>query len=354
MARFAVSISKKKGLPHGSLVHIGRRISEEVKVTAFIYDRDHAEMREITDVRKDLPLPDKQKVTWINVDGLHDVKLIESIGEQFGLHHLFLEDIMNTESRSKVEDLGEYIFTVMKVPFQYQGEEGIIADQISLILGKNYVITFQERQGDVFNRVSHVIQTPGSRVRKEGSDYLAYLLIDAVVDLGLSVLESIGDTIEDTEDMLLGQPDQDSYQRIHVLKKDILFLRKAILPMREIVNFLERGESDLIRENTRIYFKDVYDHTIQVMDTLDTYRDIISGMLDMYLSSISNRLNQVMKVLTVFATIFIPLTFLAGVYGMNFDYMPELHWRWAYPVFWLVAISIGLFMLDMFKKKNWL
>ncbi|HQG31086.1 MAG TPA: magnesium/cobalt transporter CorA [Deltaproteobacteria bacterium] len=354
MARFAGKSSKKTGLPPGTLVHIGRTVSEEVTITSLVYDRDHAEDHEVGDIGECFPLPDRQKVTWINVDGLHDVKTIERIGEQFGFHPLFLEDIVNTGTRSKIEDFGEYVFIVMKILYQDEGNDEITAEQISLVLGKNYVVTFQERKGDVFDHVRNLIHSPGGRVRKEGADYLAYLLIDSVVDHGFGFLEHLGDAIEDCEEMLLGKPDRESYQRIHTLKKDALFLRKAVLPMREIVTYLERGESDLIGKSMRIYFKDVYDHTIQIMDTLDTYRDIIGGLLDVYLSSISNRMNEIVKVLTIFATIFIPLTFLAGVYGMNFDYMPELHWHWSYPVFWLVSIAIGLSLLAVFKKKKWI
>lgn len=354
MARFAGNSSRKTGLPPGTLVHIGQKTSEEVKITALVYDRDHVEDREVSDIRECFPLPDKQKVTWINVDGLHDVEVIESIGGQFGFHPLFLEDIVNTGTRSKIEDFGEYIFAVMKIVCQAPGSDEMLSEQISLVYGKNYVVTFQERTGNVFGHVRRLIHANGSRVRKEGADYLAYLLIDSITDHSFRTLENIGDAIEDCEETLLGKPDRRSYQRIHTLKKDVLFLRKAVLPMREIVTYLERGESDLVRKGMRIYFKDVYDHTIQIMDTLDTYRDIISGMLDMYLSSISNRMNQIMKVLTIFASIFIPLTFLAGVYGMNFEYMPELRLRWAYPLFWLVSIFIGLGMLAMFKKMKWL
>jgi len=354
MIRFAGKSSRKTGLPPGSLVHIGKKTSEEVAITALVYDSDHAEDRDIGDIGECFPLPDKQKVTWINVDGLHDVGAIERIGGQFGFHPLFLEDIVNTGTRSKIEDFGEYIFIVMKILCQDQGRDEITAEQISLVLGKNYVVTFQERKGEVFDHVRKLIHSPGSRVRKEGADYLAYLLIDSIVDHGFGILENIGDAIEDSEEMLLERPDRESYQRIHALKKDALFLRKAVLPMREIAASLERGESNLVGKTMRIYYKDVYDQTIQIMDTLDTYRDIISGLLDMYLSSISNRLNRIMKVLTIFASIFIPLTFLAGVYGMNFEYMPELHLRWAYPAFWLVSIAVGLSLLAVFKKMKWM
>ncbi len=352
MARCAGNSSKKAGLPPGTLVHIGLERSEEVTITALVYDRDHAEDHEIGDIEERFPQPGRQEVTWIDVEGLHDVEVFERIGGRFGFHPLFLEDIVNTGTGSKIEDFGEYIF-IMEILHQDQGRDGIAAGQISLVLGKNYVVTFQERKGDLFDHVRRLIHSPGSRVRKEGADYLAYLLIDSIADHGFGILEHIGDAIEDCEEMLLGKPDRESYRRIHTLKKDALFLRKAVWPMREIVTYLERGESNLIGKTMRIYFKDIYDHTIQIMDTLDTYRDIIGGLLDVYLPSLSDRMNRIMKVLAIFAAIFIPLTFLAGVYGMNFDYMPERHWYWAYPAFWLVSITIGLSLLAVFKKMEW-
>jgi magnesium transporter len=222
-----------------------------------------------------------------------------------------------------------------------------------VIFGENYVITFQESIGDVFDPIRERIRKCKGRIRKERPDHLAYLIVDAIVDNYFNVLEDIGDYIEDTEEVLLEKPNSDTLQTIHGLKNDTLFLRKSIWPLREIINVLERGESPLIQETTRIYFRDIYDHTVQVMDTLDTFRDIISGMLDTYLSSMSNRMNEVMKVLTIFASIFIPLTFMAGVYGMNFEYMPELKWPWGYPVLWLLMLTVGITMVTMFKRKKW-
>ena len=254
----------------------------------------------------------------------------------------------------KLEDFGEYIFIILKMLYQ-EGDDGeILSEQISLIFGGTFVISFQESIGDVFDPIRERIRKGKGRVRKEKGDYLAYLLVDAVVDNYFNVLEDIADYIEDTEEVLLEKPNSETLSTIHGLKNDTLFLRKSIWPMREIINFLERGESHIIQKTTRIYFRDIYDHTVQVMDTLDTFRDMISGMLDTYLSSMSNRMNEVMKVLTIFASIFIPLTFMAGVYGMNFEYMPELKFRWAYPTLWLLFISISVALLIYFKRKKWL
>ena len=227
-------------------------------------------------------------------------------------------------------------------------------EQISLILGPNFVISFQEKEGTVFNPVRERIRNGKGRIRKMGPDYLAYALLDVIVDNYFVIMEKLGEKIEFLEEELVTQPGPETLQTIHHLKREMIFFRKAVWPLREVIGSLERGESPLIKGTSRVYLRDVYDHTIQVIDTIETFRDMVSGMLDIYLSSISNRLNAVMKVLTIIATIFMPLTFLAGIYGMNFKYMPELEWRWGYLMFWLIMIGIGAFMLIYFKKKRWL
>jgi magnesium transporter len=238
----------------------------------------------------------------------------------------------------------------------YLDQSGEIeAEQVSLILGQNFLFSFQEgKKGDLFDPIRERIRNGKGRIRKMGADYLAYALIDAVVDHYFIILEKLGERIEVLEEALVAQPTTRTLHEIHNLKREMIFLRKAIWPLREVINSLARGESSLIQESTRVYLRDVYDHTIQVIDTIETFRDMVSGMLDIYLSSVSNRLNSVMKVLTIIATVFMPLTFLAGVYGMNFKHMPELEWRWGYPVIWAVMIAIGVFMLIYFRKKKWL
>jgi magnesium transporter len=266
-----------------------------------------------------------------------------------------MEDIMNTEQRPKIEDFDDYIFVVLKMLYYDNDEEEIKAEQISIIVRSNFVLSFQEREGDIFNPLRDRIRNAKGRVRKMGPDYLAYCLLDAIVDNYFVVLEKLGEQIEGMEEELVTNPTPVTLQRIHNLKREMIFLRKSVWPLREVVSRLERGESPLIKESTGIYLRDVYDHTIQVIDTIETYRDMLSGMLDIYLSSISNRMNQVMKVLTIIATIFIPLTFVAGIYGMNFEYMPELKWHWFYPkAFWLVMIGIAGVMLVYFRRKRWL
>ena len=346
--------SRKAGLPPGTLIHIGEKKVEELKITVINYDETHFQEREIKTIEECFVYKDKPTVTWINIDGLHQVEILEKLGNCYELHPLVLEDILNTDQRPKMEDYGEYIYIVLIMLNYSDTDKGIVTEQVSLILGPNFVFSFQEKEGDVFNPVRERIRNSKGRIRRMGADYLAYALLDSIVDNYFIILEKFGEKIEFLEEELVSQPKPETLQTIHHLKKEMIFLRKAVWPLREVISGLERGESSLIKQDTGIYLRDVYDHTVQVIDTIETYRDMLSGMLDIYLSSVSNRLNAVMKVLTVIATIFMPLTFLAGIYGMNFKYMPELDWRWGYPVIWLIMIGIGVFMLVYFRKKKWL
>ncbi len=297
---------------------------------------------------------DKPTVTWINVDGVHNVPLLEKLGECFGLHRLVMEDIMNTDQRPKMEDYGEYLYLVLKMLASGKNGE-IVTEQISLILGANFVLSFQEGiEGDVFNLIRERLRTGKGRIRKMGADYLAYSLLDAVVDNYFVILEKFGDKIESIETELIGNPTQKTVQRIYQLKREMIFLHNAVWPLREVVSALGKHESALISEATAPYLRDVYDHVIHIIDSVDIYREMLSSMLDMYLSSVSNRLNEVMKVLTVISLIFMPLTFIAGVYGMNFKYMPELEWRYGYFFALFLMLGISVLMLFYFKRKKWL
>ncbi len=346
--------SKKAGLPPGTLIHIGERKTEELKITVIDYEETHFEEREVKRVEECFVFKDKPTVTWMNVDGLHQVEILEKLGECYGLHPLVLEDILNTDQRPKMEDYGEYIYIVLKALDYNDKSNEIETEQISLILGSNFAFSFQEREGDTFDPIRERIRTGKGRIRSMGADYLAYALVDSIVDNYFIILEKLGEKIEFLEDKLVSHPTPETLQTIHHLRREMIFLRKAVWPLREVINGLERGESPLVKGPTRVYLRDVYDHTIQTIDTIETHRDMVSGMLDIYLSSVSNRLNSVMKVLTIIATIFMPLTFLAGVYGMNFKYMPELGWRWGYPFIWLIMVGIGVCMLIFFRKKKWL
>jgi magnesium transporter len=353
MPRLVRRRSVKTGLPPGTLIHIGERKTEKPRITIIDYDEKQFKEKEAKKIEECFPFKDKPTVTWINVDGIHQVEIIEKLGSHFGLHPLLLEDILNTEQRPKMEDFGDYIFVVLKMLY-YDGKgDEIEAEQVSLILGSNFVISFQEREGDVFDPIRERIRQGKGRIRQAGADYLAYALLDAIVDSCFLILETLGERIEDTEQQLATNPAPKTLQLIRKLKKEMIILRKSVWPLREVVSGLERCESALIQESTDAYLRDVYDHTIQVIDTVESLRDMVSGMLDIYLSSISNRMNEVMKVLTIFAAIFIPLTFVAGIYGMNFQYMPELGWHWGYPMILIVMASIAAGMLAYFRRKKW-
>ncbi|MBC8249301.1 MAG: magnesium/cobalt transporter CorA [Anaerolineales bacterium] len=354
MPKLIQKTSKKAGLPPGDLVHIGEKRAEEVKITIVDYDEACFQEIEAKTIEECFPFRDKPTVTWINIDGIHQIEIMEKLGDSFGLHPLVLEDILNTGQRPKLEDFGDYIYIALKMFYPEDENDEIAEEQLSLILGPKFVISFQEVVGDVFNPVRERIRSGIGRIRKMGADYLAYALIDSVVDNYFLVLEELGEKIEFLEEELVTNPTTETLQIIHKLKREMVFLRKSVWPFREVISSLERGESALIQESTAIYLRDVYDHTIQVIDTVETFRDIISGMLDIYLSSVSNRMNEVMKVLTIIATIFIPLTLIAGIYGMNFQYMPELGWRWGYPLVWLIMLVIGTLMLVYFRRKRWM
>ncbi|MEE4605904.1 MAG: magnesium/cobalt transporter CorA, partial [Desulfobacteraceae bacterium] len=254
----------------------------------------------------------------------------------------------------KVEDFDDYDYIVLKMLTYDEDQTHITAEQVSFILGPHYLISFQETEGDVFNFVRERIRKAKGRIRKSGCDYLVYALIDAIVDHYFLVLEKLGEKIELLEEDLLGDTQTENLQSIHHLKREMIFFRKQVWPIREILSTLMKEEGSLIQETTQIFIRDLYDHTIQVMDTIESFRDVLSGLQDLYLSTLSNRMNEVMKVLTIMATIFIPLTFIAGIYGMNFEYMPELKWPWAYPVLWILLIAIFVFMIFWFKRKKWL
>jgi len=346
--------SKMTGLPPGTLIHVGERKIENAKITVINHNKEECHEINIKDIGDCFPFDKNSSVTWINIDGIHNSEIIENIGKHLNLHPLLLEDIMNTHQRPKMEDYGDYIFMVLKMLYHNAEQDKLEIEQVSLILGSNYVISFQEKEGDVFNPVRERIRKGKGKVRKIGASYLAYTLIDAIIDHYFVLLEGTGDKIEELEEELVTQPIPKTLQAIHNLKREMIYLRKSVWPLREAISGLEKTESTLIEESVDMYLRDVYDHTIQVIDSIETFRDMISGMLDIYLSSISNKMNEVMKVLTIIATIFIPLTFIAGIYGMNFVYIPELQWRWGYFATLFVMAVLGIIMLLYFRKKKWL
>lgn len=354
MVRFTKKISRKAGLPPGSLIHIGDRKTEKPRIKTIIYDERYLEEKGFDRVEGPFLSEPVPAITWLNMDGIHQIDLIEKIGESFGLHPLALEDVLNTDQRPKFDDYEDYICVILKMLTYNDKEDHLQVEQISLIVGSNFVISLQESEGDVFDPVRERLRKSKGRIRKMGSDYLAYALIDAIVDNYFVVLEKIGEEIESLEDELLSNPRPETSRTIHHLKRELIFLRKSVWPLREIMGRLERGESSLIKDQTKPFLRDVYDHTIHVIDTVETFRDMVSGMIDVYLTSVSYKLNEIMKVLTIIATIFIPLTFIAGVYGMNFAYMPELEWRGGYAFTWGIMIAVALIMLRYFKRKGWI
>ena len=333
---------------------VGEKRSEKVKLSVINYDGASFQEKEVRNVEEAVSFRKKASVTWLNIDGVHQPEIIEQVGKSFGVHPLVLEDIANTGQRPKMEDFDDYIFVVLRMLRFDEEENKTKTEQISMVFGADFVVSFQEREGDVFDIIRERLRNNKGRIRKLGADYLAYSLIDAIVDNYFMVLEKLGEAIEEIEDKLVTNPRSETLQIIHYLKRETVFLRKSVWPLREVVSRLERSESPLISKSTFVYLRDVYDHTIQVMDSVDTFRDMLSGMLDIYLSSVSNRMNEVMKVLTVIATIFIPLTFIAGIYGMNFKVMPELEQPWGYPAVLILMLTIAVVMLIYFRRKKWL
>lgn len=353
MARFIRKRSKKAGLPPGTLVYTGDKAPVTPKITVMDYDEKTLNETELPSFDACLAYKNKPTTTWINVNCISHIPNVEKLGECFNLHPLVLEDILNTDQRPKIEDYDDYLFIVLRAIRYDETLNEILTDQISLVLGSNYVLSFHENHEEVFDPIRERIRTAKGRIRKAGADYLAYALIDYLVDNYFIILEKFGENIEFLEDEVVKQPTPQTLSFIHKAKNDMIIQRKSMWPLREVVSRLSHRESPLITEATSIYFRDVYDHVIVAIDTVETNRDILSGMLDIYLSSVSNRLNEVMKVLTVIATIFMPLTFLAGVYGMNFKHMPELEWTYGYYGTWGVMIAVAVSMLVVFKKKKW-
>jgi magnesium transporter len=346
--------AKKSGLPPGTVVYIGKQKAEKTQISVINYSEMHFEEKEVKDIEEALDYRDKPGTAWININGLQNIEVIEKIGKHFNLHPLTIEDIANTEQRPKIEDYETYVYVVLRMLRYDQQESEIISEQISLVLGQNWILSFQEIEGDVFDSLRERLRSDKGKIRKTKADHLFYSLIDFVVDNYFTVLEKMGEKIEDIEDELVENPQPSTLTAINSLKRQSILLRKSVWPLREVVSNLERCGTELIKKTTKIYLRDVYDHTIQVIDSIETFRDILSGMLDIYLSSVSNRMNEVMKVLTIIATIFIPLTLVSGIYGMNFQHMPELNSPWGYPAVLISMLTISIIMLAYFKKKKWI
>lgn len=344
---------KQPGLPPGTLVNASREKVSKTSIRLFDFTDTNYVEKPVKSVNDLKGLASSKSVSWIDIVGLGDMKVFEALGKLFDLHPLILEDVLHTEQRPKFENYDNVLYIVVKMFSLDKKENKINSEQISLILGKHFVISLQERPGDVFEPVRQRIRD-GKGVRRRGPDYITYMILDSIVDNYFLVLEQIGERIEELEDELLADPDQKTLHKVNSIRQEAIILRRSIWPLRDVVNRFERDENALVQPGTRIYIRDVYDHTVQVIEAIETYRDILSGMVDLYLSSVSNKLNSVMKVLTVIATIFIPLTWIAGVYGMNFEFMPELGWRFGYPMIITVMFAVGIVMLIYFKRKKWM
>ncbi|MCP9801602.1 magnesium/cobalt transporter CorA [Synechococcus sp. RedBA-s] len=350
-----ISGRAKTGLAPGTMLFVGERKRERARIDIFDYCSESVREEHDVDVQTCFDFcVDDDSVTWINVNGVHDVALVESLGMHFGLHPMTLEDLVNTSQRPKVEEFPSYLFIAMKMMDFNEISHTVDIENVSLILGRNVVLSFLEDDGDVFDSVRERLRRCKGRVRHMKADYLAFALMDTVVDHYFLAIEQIGDYIEAIDDKILEDPRESDIQEIHYLKRDVLTLRKAAWPCREVISSIEKGDSSVLNPDTRVYWRDLYDHCIQVIDMVETYRDILGGMHDTYLSSLSNRMNEVMKTLTIISSIFIPLTFIAGVYGMNFEYMPELRWRLGYQGALAMMLLIGVSLVIYFRRKRWL
>ena len=345
--------AKEVGLPPGSLVHVGKQKVDKPSISLVDYFQDYFDTRTDITIEEATAFKETETISWINLSGIHDTSLIELFGQKFGIHNLALEDILNTQHRPKVEEMEGFSLIILKMLFFDDETQSIEAEQISLILGPHYVLTFQEREGDVFDGVRGRLQRSNGRIRQRGTDYLAYALIDSIVDSYFHILEKIGDNLAELEEDLLNNPNQSVLGRIHHYKRQLMLLRKSVWPLREVISELYKEESSLIREDTRVFLRDLYDHTIQVLDTVEIFRDTVSGLQDLHMSAVGNRMNEIMKVLTIMASIFIPLTFIAGIYGMNFEYIPELKLRYGYFMVWGVMLGCVAGMVIYFRSKKW-
>jgi magnesium transporter len=342
------------GLSPGSLVHIGEKKVDVTKLSIIDYDKETLNQKDLEKVEESFPFKSSPTVTWLNVIGLHNVHTLQKISDHFGIHPLVMEDILNTGHQPKTEIFDNYIFIIAKmIRFDSENNETSL-EQVSIIMGQNFVITFQEKEGDIFNPVRKRIAIPKGRLRQSGTDYLTYALLDVIVDNYFLIIQDLHTIIEELDERVLQAADKSQMYDIQKLMRETLLLRKTIWPLRMAIADLMEEDASLIDSHTLPFLRDLYDHTNHVVDTIETFREMISSTMAIYQSNLSNRMNDVMKVLTIIATIFIPLTFIAGIYGMNFENIPELKWSYGYPLIWLLMITVGLVMIIYFRKKKWL
>lgn len=347
--------SDKSGMRPGSLVHVGEVLEPETRMTVIDYSKETLEQTQFQSIDEILKYKDSATVTWVIIEGLTSVDIIESIGKNFCIHQLVLEDILNTHQRPRFEEYDDHLYIVLKCLFSEVEPFSVSYEQVSLLVLRNFVFLFKEKTDDLFQPVMQRINNSKGRFRSLGADYLTYAILDTIVDQNFILIDSLDEAITTLEDSLIAsEPTQDTLNTIQKLRREIVSIRRQVSPVRELMAEMLHCESELIDQKTHIYLRDVSDHAIRVIESVELYRDILTGLLDIYLSSVSKKMNEVMKVLTVFASIFIPLTFLAGIYGMNFEYMPELKWKWAYPVLWGIFFMVPVVLLIYFKRKKWL
>lgn len=347
--------SDKSGMPPGSLVHIGEVHEKETNISVVNYNKENIEEQQIQSIDEILQFRDSNTTTWVIIEGLTRVDIVERIGSIFNIHQLVLEDILNTHQRPKLEKYDNCLYIVLKSISAEDERFNVSYEQISILLVGKFVIVFKEKKDELFSSLLRNIEKSKGQIRNYGSDYLTYAILDTIVDHYFKLIDSLDDAITPLEDSLLStELSQDVLSSIQRLKREVIHIRRYVSPVRELLAEILRSESELINPNTRIYLRDVSDHTIRVIESIESYRDILTGLVEIYISGVSNKMNEIMKVLTIFASIFIPLTFIVGIYGMNFEYMPELKWKWAYPVLWVLFISISVALLGYFKRKKWL
>lgn len=354
MQKMKTHYSKKAGFAPGTAMFVGEQKAEQVKITVIDYDKDRIDSKVVKNVEECFAYKETPTCTWINVDGMHDADVIERLGQHYGLHPLVIEDVLHTRQRQKIDIFDEHLFVVLKMFWFDEASEEVNVEQVSMILGRNFVLTFQEREGDVFEAVRTRLFSNKGRVRKSGADYLTYALMDAIIDGYFAILDYFGEQFEQLDDAIAEGPTPEVLHAIHALKREVIFFRKTVSPLRTMMNELIQQESPLIEHSTNLYWRDLSDHVMQVIESSETFRDMVSDLHDIYLSSMSNKMNEIMQFLTIVGTIFIPLTFIAGIYGMNFQVMPELSWRWGYFAVLGLMAAVGGGLLVYFRKRGWL
>jgi len=343
------------GAPPGTLVFNREKRTDTVSIHVMDYGTGFCNVTTPARIEDTFPLRDSDTVSWIDIEGLHDTELLAKFGEHFGLHALVLEDILNTHQRPKLEEYDDYFYVVARMLMAgKEASDPVHSEQVSFILGKHFLITFQEFPGDAFDPVRQRVEQGRGKSRRMGPDYLLYALLDALVDNYFVLLQSLADRIETVEQSIVGQPKRGDLDAVHRLRRELLYLRRNVWPLRDVVASLDRSDSSLVADDTGVYLRDLHDHVVQVMDAIENFRDVLMSLQDLYMSAISNRTNEIIRVLTIISTIFVPLTFLAGVYGMNFHHFPELAWKWGYAAFWLTSLVLVFLLLGFLRRRGWL